>query len=91
MSRMIVNPDELLRFASFLDSSSDMIQQRKDAVTQELNSLSEVWRDAKYRRFEQIYEETTAQLDKFADENHDYANHLRSKADIVFEYLEDSY
>lgn len=91
MARMIVDPEEVLRFAGLLAAESEHIHQRTIAVTAEISGLGDYWRDSKYSRFEGVYQQTTAQLEHFLDRAHDYANHLRHKADIVFEYTEHRY
>lgn len=91
MARMIVDPDEVIRFAGLLSAESEQIHQRTIAVSAEINSLGDYWRDPKYGRFEDIYQETTAQLIQFLELTHDFANHLRRKADLVIEYLEHRY
>lgn len=91
MPQMIVDPDELVRFASYLDTESDNLKQRKDGVSHELASLGEVWRDAKYERFDAIFNETAVKLERFLEDARDYAQYLRDQADIVNEYLDNTY
>jgi uncharacterized protein YukE len=91
MTQMIVDPDELVRFASYLDTESDALKQHKDVVSYEVASMRDVWRDAKYERFENIFNEAANKLERFIEDAHEYAQYLREQADIVNEYLDNTY
>ncbi|MEN3335564.1 MAG: hypothetical protein V7641_4929 [Blastocatellia bacterium] len=91
MAQMIVDPEELLHFASFLDTESEHLRQRMDAIHHDLASLGEDWRDDKFRKFAAIFERSTNKLGHFLEEAHEYADYLRHQADVVFEYLDHGY
>jgi len=88
MPQAIVDPDELRRFASFLDSIAESIRNKRTVVGSSFGSLKEVWRDQKYAQFERVFSETTTQLDRFLRDAANYAQYLRKKAAIVDRYLE---
>jgi hypothetical protein len=91
MPQAIVDPDELRRFAVFLNSMAESVRNKKTAVSSNFSSLKEVWRDQKYTQFERVFTETTKQLDKFLKDAANYAQYLQKKASIVDKYLERGY
>ena len=91
MPQAIVDPDELRRFAAFLDGLAESIKGKKAAVNGSFSSLKKVWRDQKYARFERVFSDTMNQLDRFIRDATNYAQYLRKKAAIVDKYLERRY
>jgi hypothetical protein len=79
MTRAVVDPDELKRFALILEGVASSIRDRKTSANSSFNNLKSVWRDEKYRNFERIYWETMSQLDLFIKDAEHFASYLREK------------
>lgn len=87
MAQAIVDPDELLTFASDLFASAQVIRERCAAANAEFMRLGDVWRDEKHRLFAERFEASVSRMRHFADEAEDYADFLRQKARLAEEYL----
>ena len=91
MPKAIVNPDEVRRFAAFLETTAATLRHRKSAVSSGSTSLRAVWRDQKYAQFERVLSESMSGLDRFLKYAEDYAQYLRKKAEKVDRYLKQRY
>lgn len=91
MSKAIVNPDELRRFATFLNIMTEYVMSRKSSLNNSFANLNEVWRDQKYAQFQRLFTETMASIDQFCRHAEVYAQYLRRKAELADRYLERRY
>jgi len=91
MPRAVVDPDELRRFAAFLDGMALSVRNRKASLNSGLNDLKTVWRDEKYRQFERLYAEAMPQLEFFCKNAEQFAQHLREKEKPLRRYQEQRY
>jgi len=80
MAKAIVDPEELRRFAAFLDSERERLQSQRSSMRVEFARLHEDWQDAKYTQFAQTYEEAERALQKYLEYCETYAAFLRKKA-----------
>lgn len=87
MPQVIVNPDEMRRFARYLEGLAEGVRGKKHATNLGFENLKESWRDAKYRQFEKVYVDTSAELDRFAKTAVAYAKYLDRKAALADRYL----
>lgn len=87
MSQIIVNSIELRRFARFLVEIASDIQGKKSTTTQKLDDLSKVWRDARFKEFEPVYNNASRDIDRFVKSALAYAQYLEEKARRVDRYL----
>jgi uncharacterized protein YukE len=87
MPQAIVNPDDMVRFASDLGLSAEMIRQHCGATAAEFERLSDLWRDDKYQQFSDRFEEFVGRLRTFCNEADEYAGFLRHKAALAEQYL----
>ena len=87
MSQVIVNPDELRRFANYLDELRESLQHKKFTATHSFEHLRQSWRDAKYAQFEKTFTNTSQELDQFLKMTKTYADFLRQKAAKGDRYL----
>lgn len=91
MPRAVVDPNELRRFAIFINGVAISLRRRKSLLNSSLNNLKEVWRDEKYRQFERIYSEMMPQLEQFCKNAEEYAQYLQEKEKPLRRYLEQRY
>jgi len=91
MPQAIVDPDEVRRFASFLESMAESLKTKKHGVSSRFNELKDVWRDEKYGQFQRVFTETSAKLDQFLQHAEIYGHYLKVKAQKVDKYLEQRY
>ena len=87
MPQVIVSPDELRRFAVYLDELRESLQHKKFNATHSFESLRQSWRDAKYSQFEKTFTSTCQDLDQFLKMTKAYADFLRQKAAKADRYL----
>lgn len=90
MARAIVDPDQLRRFAGQLDQSSKRLREQKTNMKVEFARLHETWRDEKYARFDQLFTESMALLDRYVDQSDRYVDFLKQKAARAQRYLDQS-
>lgn len=88
MSRAILDIDELKRFIAALQRTQAELNEKKRRIARKFKDLNEVWQDAKYQRFEQKFNETTAQIDQFLKYAELYIEHLKRKGELAQRYLE---
>ncbi len=87
MPQVIVNPDELRRFANYLDSLIESLQEKKCNTAHSFEQLRQTWKDAKYNQFEKVFAGTCQDLDQFLKMTKTYADFLRRKAAKADRYL----
>lgn len=91
MPQAVVDPQEVKRFAAFLEiTAGELSNARADAKTS-LSNLKSSWHDEKYGQFEQLFTETMTRLDHFIKYAEIYAQHLKKKAYKAERYLEGRY
>lgn len=86
--KVIVNPDDVRRFASLLEERAADLKQLDSAISRALLDLQTTWKDARYEQFERRYEEASLQLQQFLDHAERYATYLRRKIVPIERYLE---
>lgn len=86
--KVIVNPVEVRRFASFLEERAAGLKQLDSAISRALLDLQGTWKDARYDQFERRYEEASRQLQQFLDHAERYAAYLRRKIGPIERYLD---
>lgn len=87
MARVIIDAEEVRRFASFLQTQSGELRTRKSSIEASFRQLNEYWKDARHRRFESNFEYTSKLLDEFLRKADAYVEYLRKKARKVDAYL----
>ncbi|HWZ46437.1 MAG TPA: WXG100 family type VII secretion target [Candidatus Saccharimonadales bacterium] len=87
MPEIIVDPEEMRRFAGFLQAQSGELRSRKSSIEASFRQLSECWKDEKHQRFEHNFEYTAKLLDEFLKKADAYVGYLRKKAQKVDIYL----
>lgn len=87
MAKTEANPEELEVFANLLQITSDAIWNEARGLQVHYERLRDHWRDRKFERFNQIFQEMMLHLDSFRQHSHAYTRHLRIRADILRKYL----
>jgi hypothetical protein len=87
MTRIVLNPEELRRFASFLEAQCGELRGRKSAIEAAFCQLAEYWKDKKQHRHEADFEYTSKLLDAFLAHSDAYMSYLRKKARKADAYL----
>lgn len=87
MSQVIVDPDELRRFAVFLEQSIRNLRDGQRGLQRGHQVLADAWRDSKYNNFAKSFDQTLPALERFCKEAEAYAAFLRRKAQLADRYL----
>jgi WXG100 family type VII secretion target len=88
MAKAIVDPDELRQFAQALRKFNQKLAADLTAMQGRLQQLGETWRDQEQVRFQQEFEETTRQLQRFVQASEKHIPFLMRKAERIDEYLQ---
>jgi uncharacterized protein YukE len=87
MSRAVVDPAELRRFASGLKNFTGDVRQYLAVLQAQFNSLGDTWRDQEHEKFAQEFEQTVRVLTHFIATAADHVPFLLRKAERIEEYL----
>ena len=87
MSKAIVDPAELRRFAQDLKRFNSDLQHQMSAMHGRMNSLGQTWRDQEHQKFVEQFETTMRELKKFVEGSNEHIPFLLRKADRIDEYL----
>jgi uncharacterized protein YukE len=88
MSRAIVEPGELRRFAQFLRRSNDEMRRQIHMVQAQLNNLSNTWRDQEHEKFVEEFGQQVQAITNYMESTDEYVRFLLRKAERVEEYLQ---
>jgi uncharacterized protein YukE len=87
MSRAIVDPAELRRFAQNLKHFNGELQHQLAVLQGQFAGLGDTWRDQEHDRFAQQFAETVQVLTRFVETSHQHIPFLLRKAERIEEYL----
>ena len=82
-----VDPVELKKFAQMLQLFNQDLEQNTRMLQGQFKNLGETWKDQKYTKFAQEFEQLIGVLRKFTQSSEEHIPLLREKARIVEEYL----
>lgn len=88
MSKAIVDPGELRRFAHTLKQFNNELQAQISALHGQLVGLSQTWRDQEQRKFTEEFEQTMKVVARFIDVTNEHIPFLLRKAERIEEYLQ---
>ena len=88
MSQAIIDPVALRSFAADLRNTIKALRDQQSAVRAHYGELEEVWKDAKFARFNQVFGQSLGRLRHFYDEAERFAQYLERKAQAAEKYLE---
>lgn len=87
MSKAIVDPNELRRFATDLKRFNGNLLNQLTVLQNRLNELGQTWRDQEHRKFAEEFEATMKTLARFTDSADRHIPFLLRKAEKIEEYL----
>jgi WXG100 family type VII secretion target len=87
MSRAIVDPEELRRFANNLRRFNGELTSQMQLLHGQLQALGETWRDQEHVKFSDEFERTMQAIGSFVAAVDEHVPFLLRKADRVDEYL----
>ncbi len=87
MSKAIVDPAELRRFAHDLKRFNDTLGGQMAVLHGRLTALGQSWRDQEQQKFAEEFEQTLKVLTRFVDASGKHIPFLIRKADRIEEYL----
>jgi uncharacterized protein YukE len=88
MSRAIVDPAELRRFAGSLKNFHNEISRQLAVLQGQFAGLGDTWRDQEHEKFAQQFAETVQVLSRFLDASQQQIPYLLRKAERIEEYLQ---
>jgi uncharacterized protein YukE len=86
MGQVIVDPQELRRFAARLRVFSTEVLAQMQGVQRQLAALSATWRDQEQQKFTEQFEQQLGTFARFVEATEDYVPYLIRKAERVEEY-----
>jgi uncharacterized protein YukE len=87
MSKAIVDPAELRRFAADLRRFTTNLQSQMAVLGGRMQTLSQTWRDQEHTKFAEEFESTLKVLSRFNDQATQHIPFLIKKAEKIEEYL----
>lgn len=88
MSKAIVDPEELRRFANDLKRFNNELHGQLSALHGRLLELGQTWRDQEHTKFVEEFDKTTKALARFISTSNEHIPFLLRKAERVDEYLQ---
>lgn len=83
MPQVIVNSDELRRFAHHLKQFNEQLKQNISKLNGEFSRLGDTWRDQEHQKFAQEYQQTMRVIERFLQAADQHIPFLLKKADIA--------
>lgn len=87
MSKAIVDPAELRRFAQALKVFNGDLQNRMQTLNSQLGALGQTWRDQENLKFTEEFQQTMVAIARFMEASNEHIPFLLRKAERVEEYL----
>ncbi len=87
MSKAVVDPGELRRFAHDLKRFNTNLRDQMTALAGRMNELGETWRDQEHQKFAREFEQTMRVLHHFNDAADQQIPFLVRKAQRIRDYL----
>jgi uncharacterized protein YukE len=87
MSKAVVDPGELRRFAHDLKRFNTNLRDQMTALAGRMNELGETWRDQEHAKFAAEFEDTLRVLARFTDTTDKHVPFLIRKAEKIEAYL----
>ncbi len=87
MSKAIVDPEELRRFAEELKKFNGDLQNSLSSLQARFSSLSDTWQDNEHAKFAQDFQDTMKVLRRFMESSNHQGPFLMRKAQRIEDYL----
>ncbi len=88
MSKAVVDPNELRRFANDLKRFNETLTNQMSVLHGRLVGLGQTWRDQEHNKFAEEFEQTMKVLARFVESADKHIPFLVRKAERVEEYLQ---
>lgn len=88
MSKAIVDPAELRRFAHDLKRFNETLGSQMAVLHGRMVALGQSWRDQEHNKFAEEFEQTLKVLSRFVESSNNHIPFLIRKAERVEEYLQ---
>jgi uncharacterized protein YukE len=88
MSKAVVNPAELRRFAQELKRFNTNLRDQITVLQARMNDLGQTWRDQEHTKFVEEFEQTVRVLSRFNESADRHVPFLIRKAEKIEEYLQ---
>jgi uncharacterized protein YukE len=88
MSKAIMDPDEVRRFAKELKHFNAGLQQGMSLLDARFKALGDSWQDQEHQRFAEEFTQTMRALKKFVEVSNEHTPFLLRKAQRIEDYLE---
>ena len=88
MSKAVVDPGELRRFANDLKRFNETLITQMSVLHGRLVGLGQSWRDQEHNKFAEEFDQTIKVLNRFVDSSNKHIPFLIRKAERVEEYLQ---
>ena len=88
MSKAVVDPNELRRFANDLKRFNETLANQMAVLHGRLVGLGQSWRDQEHNKFAEEFEQTMKVLNRFVESSNKHIPFLIRKAERVEEYLQ---
>lgn len=88
MSRAIVDPAELRRFAQNLKHFNEEVSHQLAVLQGQFAGLGDTWRDQEHDKFANTFTETLQVLHRFVEASRQHIPFLLRKAERIDEYLQ---
>jgi uncharacterized protein YukE len=88
MSKAVVDPGELRRFANDLKRFNETLITQMSVLHGRLVGLGQTWRDQEHNKFAEEFDQTMKVLNRFVESSNKHIPFLVRKAERVEEYLQ---
>ena len=88
MSKAIMDPEEVRRFAKELKHFNAGLQQGMTLLDARFKALGDSWQDQEHQRFSEEFSQTMRALKKFVEVSNEHTPFLLRKAQRIEDYLE---
>ncbi|QDU81483.1 hypothetical protein Pla110_32250 [Polystyrenella longa] len=88
MAQAIVNPEDLRRFAQTLKKFNNELTNQASMINNQLETLSNTWRDQENRKFADEFQGHLKILARFIENNEEHIPYLLRKAERIEDYLQ---
>ncbi|HAR00116.1 MAG: WXG100 family type VII secretion target [Limisphaerales bacterium] len=88
MSKAIMDPEEVRRFAKELKHFNAGLQQGMTLLDARFKALGDTWQDQEHQRFSEEFSQTMRALKKFVEVSNEHTPFLLRKAQRIEDYLE---
>jgi uncharacterized protein YukE len=87
MAQVVIEPEEVRRFAEELKRFNQDVQQRIGSLQARFGVLGESWQDQEHAKFSEEFKQTVKMLKKFLELSDHHVPYLLRKAQRIEEYL----